>query len=298
LSDIFQSKACIDRAGPAGEAAELRAAIPGNGVAWGVVHILPRPDEVPFFSEDADLLRMLARALGSALDGQRLRDQGVAREQRERELMLSAARSELKALRAQINPHFLFNALNTIAALIPARPERAEQTVEQLAEVVRYAVRRSDREWVRLAEEVDFVRAYLEIEQARFGERLRVEIDVERATEHVGIPALVIQTLAENAVKHGIATMRGQGVITISSRSIGDKVLVSVRDNGPGFGVAFALDASAESTSGGYGLRNVQERLFAYYGAGARLRFARDIDAAATVVSFEIPALVHVGETG
>ena len=295
LSCIFQSKACIDRASPHAEAGELRASIPIDGVAWGVVRLLPRQDEVPFFSEDAVLLRMLAHALGSSLDGQRLRDQGVAREQREQELMLSAARSELKALRAQINPHFLFNALNTIAALIPAKPDQAEQTVEQLAEVFRYAVRRSDREWVRLAEEIDFVRSYLDIERARFGDRLRVEIDIDRAIENVGIPALVIQTLAENAVKHGIATVRAPGIITISARSIGDRVVVSVRDNGPGFVTAFRFDAPPESSSVGYGLRNVQERLFAYYGAGAQLRFSRDADGAATVVSFEIPAVGPAG---
>ena len=90
-----------------------------------------------------------------------------------------ASRAELKALRAQINPHFLFNALNAIAGLIHTRPELAEETVEQLAEVFRYTLRKSEKEWVRLDEELEFVAAYLRVEQARFGERLQVKMSVD-----------------------------------------------------------------------------------------------------------------------
>ena len=298
LSYIFQSKACIDSCDPAvggAEAGELRATVRIHGTDWGVIRILPRPDEIPFLSEDAESLRMLAHSLGSMMDSQRLRDQSLAQEQRVQELALSATQSELKALRAQINPHFLFNALNTIAALIPQKPGQAEQTVEQLAEVFRYTVRRSDREWVRLAEEIEFVRSYLEIEQARFGERLRVRIEVEGATENIQIPAMVIQTLAENAIKHGISCVRGLGLIAISARLNGDRALVSVEDNGPGFERTPRFDSLPESANGGYGLRNVQERLRAYYGANARLQFGRDADAATTVVSFEIPLIEDFG---
>src|SRR5262249_27328755 len=173
-------------------AGELRTAVRIETADWGVARILPRSDDVPFLSEDADLLRVLAHSLGASLESQLHRDRHLVQRQREPELVLPAAQSELKALRAQINPHFLFNALNTIAALIPQKPDRAEQTVEQLAEVFRYAVRRSDREWVRLAEEIDFVRAYLEIERARFGERLRVRIEMDAAAESVRIPAMII----------------------------------------------------------------------------------------------------------
>src|SRR5262249_14931917 len=222
----------------------------------------------------------------------RLRDKRLDQEQHERELVLNAARSELKALRAQINPHFLFNALNTIAAMIPLKPSQAEQTVEQLAEVFRYILRRSDREWVRLAEEIGFVRSYLEIEQARFGDRLHVRIAVEEAAETVRIPAMTIQTLAENAIKHGITAMRGSGLLTISARVNGGRVLLSVEDNGPGFKRVPHFDALPESTNGGYGLKNVQERLHAYFGAEAWLRFARD--AAVTIVSFEVPVEASV----
>ncbi|HWW86526.1 MAG TPA: histidine kinase, partial [Vicinamibacterales bacterium] len=298
LSHVFQSRACVDPGSHEAEEDELRATVRVDGTDWGVARVLARPDEVPFLSEDGELLRILARSLGSALEGQRLRDQRLAHDERERTLVLTAAQAELKVLRAQINPHFLFNALNTIAALIPQKPDRAEQILEQLAEVFRYAVRRSDREWVRLAEEIAFVRSYLDIEQVQFGERLQVRIDVETAVENIRIPAMIIQTLAENAIKHGIAMVRGQGLITISARVSDNRVLVSVEDNGPGFETAPRFDSSPDSSfSPGYGLRNVHGRLRAYFGDEAWLRCGRDAGGRSTVVSFEIPAVAE-SETG
>src|SRR5262249_46906791 len=124
-----------------------------------------------FLSEDLALLASLAESLAFLLENLRLRDKRLEQEKRVEELELSANRLELKALRAQVNPHFLFNALNTIAGLIPRFPARAQQTIEQLAEVFRFTLRRMDREWVRLEEEMEAVRAYLDVEQARFGNR-------------------------------------------------------------------------------------------------------------------------------
>jgi len=306
LCEIFRSRACIDFVDtPPGmdefryEAGGLAAVVPMHGGPLCVMYILPRPNDIPFLSEDAELLRMLARTLGSVLDSQRLRDQKLRQEQREQELTLNATRSELKALRAQINPHFLFNALNTIAALIPKNPRSAEQTVEQLAEVFRYALRGSDREWVRLAEEIDVARSYLEIEQTRFGERLLVQVELEEGAKDIRVPALIIQTLAENAVKHGITAVRGSGAITISARltdngQVTSRVLVKVIDNGPGFPENFPFDQLAKpSGAGGVGLSNIQQRLIAHYGGDTKLRFGRDEANSATVVSFEIPAVAY-----
>ena len=307
LSEIFQSKVCIDCIEtPRGtskfnrERGELTSVVLINARPWGVISILPRPDDTPFLSEDAELLRMLGRTLGSVLDSQRLRAQRVCQEQREQELVLSATRSELKALRAQINPHFLFNALNTIAALISKNPGHAEQTVEQLAEVFRYALRRSDREWVPLAEEIEFVRSYLQIEQTRFGERLKVQIELEDGLENIRIPAMIIQILAENAVKHGITAIRGSGLITVSANltkngSLASRVLVRVGDNGPGFPEEFRFAWLAQpSAVGGHGLKNIQQRLIAHYGSNTTLQFGRDAFNSATVVFFEIPAVAYV----
>ena len=317
LSYIFQSKACVDSgdgACVARETGEMRANLRVDGADWGMIRILPRPDEVPFLSEDNKLLASLAKTLGDQMEVQRQRDQTLGLQQREQQLVVSAAQSELKALRAQINPHFLFNTLNTIAALIPQKPERAEQTVERLAEVFRYTVRRSDREWVSVAEEIEVVRSYLEIEQMRFGERLQVRIDVETGAQNIRIPAMVIQTLAENAIKHGIAQVRGLGVITIAALLVennkpgdgepdgvrlGDRLLVRVSDNGPGLDRTIdATSLPGSSSGGGYGLKNIQERLCAHYGGVAALRFGRDTAAATTVVSFEIPAAAAIPGSG
>jgi len=293
LSNIFQSKACIDPGTPLAEPDELRTAIKIGDREWGTIRILPRADEVPFLSEDAELLNLLAHSFGGMLENQRLRDEGALHEQREEELSLSATQSQLKALRAQINPHFLFNALNTIASMIPGQPNQAEQTVEQLAEVFRYTVRGADREWVRLDEEMDFVRAYLEIEQARFGPRLRVQLDTDETARNIRLPAMVIQTLVENAVKHGISAVRGPCFVNVSAKADNSQVMISVEDNGPGFETLPRFDSLPESSNGGYGLKNVQDRLSAYYGAGARLRFARSDT---TLVSFVIPAVTHYEE--
>jgi len=121
----------------------------------------------------------------------------------------------LKALRAQINPHFLFNALNAIAGLIHTNAQAAEDTVEQLAEVFRYTLRKSANEWVRLDEEIELVTAYLRIEQARFGDRLAVEIDIDPAAAAIPIPAMCVQPLVENAIKHGASQVQTQGRVSL-----------------------------------------------------------------------------------
>jgi signal transduction histidine kinase len=304
LGAIYQSRACVDldEAGSGAltpSAGEIRASVKvfdEKGVARGTIRVFPRPDGLPFLSEDADLLRVLAHTLGSLFESQHLRDERLGQQQRERELVFRAAQSELKALRARINPHFLFNALNTIAALIPSRPAQAEETVERLAEVFRYTVHRAEREWVSVGEEIEFVRSYLEIERVRFDGRLRVEIRVDQAAFSARIPAMTIQTLAENAIKHGIAAVRGPGRVAISAEVRDGVLSVGVEDNGPGFETIPDLTSDGlatpdDSPTHGYGLINVQARLRAHYGETARLRFDRDGAAGATVVSFEIPAV-------
>src|SRR6185369_16453937 len=133
-----------------------------NGACLGQVTLQARADSIPFLSDDRRLLQSLTRTLGVVLENVRFRE-------REQELRWLASRAELKALRAQINPHFLFNALNAIAGLIPGQPALADETVQQLSEVFRYTLRKSEKEWVALEEEVEFVSAYLQVEKARFG---------------------------------------------------------------------------------------------------------------------------------
>jgi K+-sensing histidine kinase KdpD len=243
----------------------LRAPQTAGGIAapmgtHGWVCLGPRSNSMPYLSDDRSLLQSLARTLGVVLENVRFREQ-------EQQLRHLATRAELKALRAQINPHFLFNALNAIAGLIQTRPELAEETVEQLAEVFRYTLRKSEKEWVRLDEEIEFVAAYLRVEQARFGARLHVDIAVAANAKPVLVPAMSIQPLVENAIKHGTSAVEGQGRVRLTVTLQDDDVCVEVRDNGPGFPAGFSLDAPEN----GHGLRNITERLKGYYGERGRL---------------------------
>ena len=260
-----------------------QAAVTSPRGTWGVVRVNAGSGSRPFLSEDQALLDTMAHALGLAVENVRLRERRVDQQRRERELALNASRSELKALRAQINPHFLFNALNSIAALIARQPERAEATVERLSEVFRYALRRADREWVRAEEEMAFVRCYLEVEKTRFGERLDVRIRGGREVKDALLLAMSVQTLVENAIKHGIAPLREAGRVEIDLAAADGRLEIAVRDNGPGF------PADWERSGSGYGLKNVRDRLQGHFGQAARLVVTRAITEPLTEVRIEMP---------
>src|SRR4029077_18976960 len=152
--------------------------------------------------------------IGRRIDAIRLTHERYARERREQEISKLATEAELRALRAQINPHFLFNALTTIGYLIQTAPPRALDTLMRLTALLR-AVLRSEGEFTTLGREIDLVEAYLDIERARFDERLHVSIDVSTRLRRVRVPPLVVQPLVENAVKHGITTQRLGGDVAI-----------------------------------------------------------------------------------
>jgi signal transduction histidine kinase len=247
LENIFQAPAMVSF--------EAEPTTPGGGgMIAGCVVVKPRPSGIPFMSDDRRLFDSLARTLTVVLENVRFRE-------RQQELQLLASRAELKALRAQINPHFLFNALNAIAGLIPTNPELADRTVEELAQVFRYTLRKSETEWVRLDEEVEFVGAYLCVEQARFGDRLRVIFNLDPQAGAVLVPAMCVQPLVENAVKHAASLAETGGVVRLSCRLEDEILRLEVSDNGPGFPAGFSL-----ANSEGHGLRNVAERLRGYYG--------------------------------
>jgi signal transduction histidine kinase len=259
-----------------------------RGAVSGTMWIATPQGSRPFLSEDQRLFASLGEALGFALENMRLREKKLEQERRERELLLHASRAELKALRAQINPHFLFNALNSIAALIGDEPDRAEVTVERLAEVFRYTLRRSEREWVRLDEELAFVQCYLDLEMTRFGRRLGVRVECDPGAGEAVVPAMIIQTLVENAVKHGIAAVSGRGVIEVRADRSGRGLRIEVRDNGPGL----AGGTAAPLAKAGLGLKSVQERLRGHFGEEAALSLERDEASGMTVASVEMPLLV------
>jgi len=293
LSEIFQAGATISLDSEQGAKRTSMPAIQevpilNHGQRVGLIRMGPRPNDTPYFSADITLLGSLADVFASLLENVRLQQRKQEQEKKEQELMLHASRSELKALRAQINPHFLFNALNAIASLVHKDPSRAEETVEQLAEVFRYTLKRSEKEWVRLEDELDFVRSYLEVEQARFGERLVVRMEIDEEVKQDTVPTMMVQTLVENAIKHGVASVRGTGIVEIHARRLAGVIRIEVLDNGPGFCSEDALGEESKSRSG-YGLRNLRQRLSAHYGASAELMITRDVEREMTVVCVELP---------
>jgi signal transduction histidine kinase len=202
------------------------------------------------------------------------------RERLEERLRVMATEAELKALKAQINPHFFFNTLNTIAALIPSDPALAETSVERLAQMFRYALNGSERGQVSLAEELAFVDDYLEIERARFGERMQITREIDSRALSTPVPSLILQPLVENAVKHGRSD---DGSIALEIRvALTDAcVRITIADQGPGMPAGYRIGDGP-----GHGLRNVDERLRKTYGRGLEVE---KNEPGGTVVSICIP---------
>ena len=291
ISTIFRAPTRIDVTsdGRASEPFDSTIDIPIHGGSGrvGVMRLGRRAGGTPFFSEDRSLLGSLADVFAYMFENTRLQEREQAQARRAKELSLQASRSDLKALRAQINPHFLFNALNAIAGLIHKDPGRADRTVEQLAEVFRYTLRRSEREWAPLEDEIEFVRAYLDVEQARFGRRLECRVTLDTAVTAAAVPTMMVQTLVENAVKHGVAAVRGVGQVLVDAYPDDDGLRIRVADNGTGFGDRTpAVDAGGGSS---YGLKNIRERLRGYYGDRAALTLERDDEREMTVATILLP---------
>ena len=192
---------------------------------------------------------------------------GRLREQEARAARAEAlrTRAEMQALRAQINPHFLFNTLHSLLELVSAGAGRAEEAIERFGALLHRTidVRRSAADDVPLDEEIQLVRDYLWIEQLRLGTRLRTELEVDDDALRCTIPTFVLQPLVENAVKHAVAPREAGGCIAVTARRAGDTLVLAVEDDGPGLG--------GESSGRGIGLANTRDRLRARYGDDARL---------------------------
>jgi hypothetical protein len=225
-----------------------------------------------YLSED---LRMLARA---AIE---ISEKVALLHRREMERLVS--QGELRALQSQINPHFLFNALNAVYGTIPREASHARRMVLNLAEIFRYFLQ-SEKTFVPLAQEMQIVRAYLEVEQARLGSRLSVEIDVDEALLEVPIPALSVEPLVENAIRHGIAPSAEPGYVRIRGEIEGGQIRIRVENSSTG-------DA-AGSPGTGVGLDNLRRRLEICYGPAAGLRLA--FNPGTTYAELSIPAAAHV----
>jgi len=217
---------------------------------------------------DLDLLTALTGQLGLAIERMRLLD-------REKALLRKSAEAHLVALRSQINPHFLFNALNTILGYIQAKPESAEAVVEHLSAIFRHTLQTGSEAFVPLHQEVALVNHYLAIEQARFGQALQCQLVVDEEAQSLPIPAFVLQTLVENAIKHGLEPQQGRGKLDVTA-SIEERGLrIDVRDSGVGIPSLFGEGPRAiqDVTFLGIGLQNVRARLEQLYGAAQEIRF-------------------------
>jgi signal transduction histidine kinase len=187
---------------------------------------------------------------------------------RESELLQTRlAQAQLQALRLQLNPHFLFNTLNTITALVHTDPHAAERMVTGLSELLRISLGSVGEQEVPLSRELEVLEHYLDIQQVRFADRLQVHYDVSPGTERAYVPNLLLQPLVENAIKHGIAPRAVSGRISIVARQDNGTLTLEVADNGVG-------DSGAATAGEGVGLRNSRERLRSLYGDAHRFEAA------------------------
>jgi two-component sensor histidine kinase len=253
-------------------------------------------------SDDVAFLEAVAVMVARRIDAARVIHERCARDLREQEATKLATEAELRALRAQVNPHFLFNSLTTVGYLIQTAPERALGTLMRLTSLLRGVLRRSEGEFATLGEEIELIESYLDIERARFEDRLRVTIDAPRETRNHRIPALLVQPLVENAIKHGVSPSRTGGEVVISARIApgngdatpgGDTLRITVRDTG--------LGANEESLiagrNRGVGLSNVERRLKAHYGDQASFSI-RSAPGAGTTVELSLPVTPYRATAG
>ncbi|HEY0609022.1 MAG TPA: histidine kinase [Chitinophaga sp.] len=210
---------------------------------------------------------------------------------KEKELSSLAYHSEINALKAQIQPHFLFNTLNSISASVPPEQETTRELIAKLADTFRYALYVTQHEWVPLYEEAAFINTILELENRRFGKRLQFEIGSLKETGNIIVPSMLLQPLVENAIRHGIAPNLDGGRITVDFERTDGKLKVTVSDTGKGYPGEVQEMLSAK----GVGLRNARQRLELLF--NETLYIERN-HPTGMVFYFYIPIQHHVGNNG
>jgi two-component system LytT family sensor kinase len=260
---------------------ELVIPVRSAGHVSHVLAVARGPARRGLVTHEVTYLRSTARLIGQRLDALLLEEQMVEQRGREAVLLQQVTEAELCALRAQINPHFLFNSLNSIANLIVTHPDQAESMTLRLARVFRHVLANSARPLIPLREEIEFLRTYLQIEEARFGSRLAVSIEVDPAISMESIPSLILQPIVENALKHGLGPKPGQGHLWIRAEAHEDHLRLSVEDDGVGpvtgalekrNGWVFVRPGNGDGEpSSGVGLENIARRLNALYREQGRI---------------------------
>lgn len=196
-------------------------------------------------------------------------------------LSTALVEAQLTALKAQLHPHFLFNALGSISELVHLDPERADRMLVKLSALLRRALAAASAQEVTLAEELSFLEPYLEIQQVRFADRLTVRWDIDPRARNALVPHLALQPLLENAVVHGVAPRAGAGSVVVAARVVGDRLALAVRDDGVG-------DAARVRAGAGVGLTNTRARLERLHGADHRFT-VRDVDGGGVEVELDLP---------
>jgi len=196
---------------------------------------------------------------------------------------------ELKTLKSQLNPHFMFNAMNSIRALIEEDPQSAKVAITKLSNILRYSLQMERMERVPLEDEVETVKNYLDLERIRFEDRLKYNLDIERSTEKIEIPPMMIQTLIENGIKHGIAKIREGGEIKLKSNlmsnSNGSKLKIEIRNSGH-------FSEELLKSSNGFGVSNTKHRLNLLFGDDAKFTLQNENgDTVLAVVEIPIDAI-------
>jgi signal transduction histidine kinase len=216
------------------------------------------------------------------------------RTEEEQKLRVTAqlAQAELHALKMQIHPHFLFNTLHSISSLVLEDAPKANQMIARLGDFLRLTLEHSERQFVTLKEEIEFARCYLEIEQARFSDRLQVQFDVESAILTAQVPHLILQPLVENAIQHAISPRASGGSIKISAKKFGDTARVEIADSGEGTHIGRNVSNNGQ----GVGLANVRGRLKQLYGANHKFELI-DNPAGGLTAVIEIPFVAEIKES-
>ena len=267
----------VERPGSGREAVDHALVyIPTNDQPRYVVEVNGLNDGRRLLSDDIALLEAFALIVGRRIDAVRVVRERFDRGMREREITQLAAEAELRALRAQLNPHFLFNALTTIGYLLKTAPDRALGTLYRLTDLLRATLRRPPGETITLGEELDLVESYLAIERERFEERLVTRMEVPDNLRTLPVLPLLVQPLVENAVKHGISPLKRGGTVTVSAalEPVDDRrrpmsiLRVTVADTGAGLD---RLTLTDPANGAGVGLRSIEQRLAIHYGSNAAL---------------------------
>ena len=212
-------------------------------------------------------------------------------EARTGQLATQLAQAQLQALKMQIHPHFLFNTLNSIAALLHKDVEAADRMIARLGDFLRLTLKRSDAQTVDFEQELEFLKCYLDIEHIRFQDRLTVEMDIDPQTLELMVPNLILQPIVENAVRHGVARQTDSGHITIRAHQQSNRLIMQVEDNGPG------LKMNPNGGLSGIGLSNTRARLEQFYGEDFSLQMANSTGRGATV-TLNVPAVPAVKSEG